>query len=97
MLMASFPSRACVTTQGQRQEGTWVLLRVCWGHLGTLSSSGKGIELPPGPGRQADQERVSRVMTVLGQLPGTAHNSGALSLGTEGSSALDTGPARGKM
>lgn len=54
-----------MTAQGQRQEGTWALLRVCWGHPGTPSSSGKGIELPPGPGRQAGQERGRRVMAAL--------------------------------
>lgn len=36
-------------------------------------------------------------MAASGPLSGSAHNSGALSPGTEGSSAPDTGPTRGKM
>lgn len=50
------------------------------------SPSGNGLKLSPGPGGGAVTERVQGLMrvTVLGQPPSAAHNSGVLSTGTDG-------------
>lgn len=56
-------------------------------------SGGKGVKLPTGPGSGPVREgQGGRRVTVLGQLPSSTHDSGALSL----SSGPDTGPSGGR-